>query len=88
MKKMNGFRLIGLGIIILIVVAKCVILLRYMQKLSKNSYSKYQKFNAKTQFKNIDSEKVNNQMMESQTNSKSNTIQEQDFLTFKTEIFC
>ena len=83
---MNGLMVIGLGIIILIIVAKCVILLRYMQKLSKNSYTKYQKFNAKTQLKNIDSEGVNNRMMESQTNSESNMIQEPDFLTFNTEI--
>lgn len=77
---------IGLGIFILIIVAKCVILLRYMQKLSKNSHTKYQKFNAKTQLKNIDSERVNNRMMESQTNSESNIIQEPDFLTFNNEI--
>jgi len=83
---MNEMIVIGLGIIILIIVAKCVILLRYMQKLSKKSYMKYHKFNTKTRLKNIDSERVNNRMMESQTNSKSNIIQEPDFLTFNTEI--
>lgn len=83
---MNEMIVIGLGIIILIIVAKCVILLRYMQKLSKNSYRKYQKFKAIIQLNNIDSEEVNNRMMDNHTNSESNTIQEPAFLTFNTEI--
>jgi len=84
---MNYLELIGLGIIILIIIAKCVILLRYLQNLSKKSYTKYQKFNAKTQLKKIYSERVKNRMMESQIHSESNIIQDPDFLTFNTEIF-
>ena len=84
---MNEMIVIGLGIIVLIIVAKCVILLRYLQKLSKKSYTKYQKFNVKTQLKKIDSKRINNQMMESQIHSESNIIQEPNSLTFNTEIF-
>ncbi|TFG21346.1 MAG: hypothetical protein EU529_13680 [Promethearchaeota archaeon] len=84
---MNEMIVIGLGIFILIIVAKCVILLRFLQKLSKKSYIKYQKFNAKTQLKKIDSERVKNRMMESQIYSESKIIQDPDFLTFNTEIF-
>jgi hypothetical protein len=84
---MNELEIFGVCIIILIVITKSVILIRYLQKISKKSYYKYKKSNTLAQMRNSDSERVNNRTMDRQSNSESRIIQESDFLTYNPEIF-
>ena len=84
---MNELELISVSIIMIIVIAKCVILIRYMRNSTKKSCKKYQKSSFSIQLKKKDPESVNIYTINEHTNSNVNIIQEPDYLINNSDIF-
>jgi len=67
---MNELEIIGISIIIIVVIAKCVILIRYISKLTKKNHNKYQKSGILTQSMKKDSKSAIYFALNLQINSK------------------
>ena len=67
---MTELEIIVISIIIFVVIAKCVILIRYISKLTKKNHRKFQKSGILTQSMKKDSESAIYFALNVQTNSK------------------
>ena len=84
---MNELEIISVSIIIIVVIAKCVILIKYLCSIKNKSYKKYQKSSLSAQLMKKDPESINNYAINEHTNSNKNIIQEPDYLTNNSDIF-
>ena len=73
--------MISISIIIIVIIAKSVILIRYLCKIKKNSYKKYQKSSFSSQLKKEYPESVNHYAI------NENIIQEPNYLNDNSDNF-